>query len=174
MQGYDSLIKVDWIAIVEWPAYDMLGFLLGFASALFALLATLNSARAARAAEAARRAMAVDDAIADLTLVQQYLVETRLRAEAGQWDQASERCENIRTKLAPILTLDIAPISEDVRKGLLKMQSQIATLQKTSDGIRHNDEPADVAKIASVIGKQSEAIAVAIAEIRNRRDVPNN
>ena len=172
------MISIDWQSLYHWPGFDFWGIILGligsFFSVLFAYLASRNSRKAADAAADARRSMALADAASQLALVQQLLVEVRLRTESSQWEYVSERCESIRVILAPVLTTEFYNLNPETMKSLVGLQSQMASLQKKSDEIRHRGAEIDLVKIKSILAKQAEITARAVADVRRSMEIPSN
>ncbi|MDC0736753.1 hypothetical protein N6L24_00540 [Cognatishimia sp. SS12] len=173
-----ELISVDWDAVFSWPGYDFWGILLamvGFAfSIAFAARASSKASVAANAAHAAKRSMINADTASQITLVQQMLVEIRLRVENQQWEQVSEKCEAIRVIVAPLLSSGNVELSEETEKSLIGLQAQMASLQKSSDEIRHNGSDFNLVKIKSVLAKQAEAVAKAVREIKDNTEAVQN
>lgn len=169
------LIKIDWNSLFLWPGYDFWGVVLGVigsvASVIFAMLASKNAKKAAEAAAQAKKSMVVVDHAAQLTSIQQYIVELRLRLENEQWEQVSEQCDRIRTTLAPVMVSNGFSLSKETHKSLVGLQSQMASMQKTADEIRHKQKQYDLVKIKTVLAKQSEVVARAVGEVRQMMEI---
>lgn len=169
------MISINWEQLYAWPGYDFWGVLLsviGFASSVaFAATASSRAKVAAEAANKAKRSMTIGDASSQLTLVQQFLVEVRLRVEGLQWEQVSEKCETIRVTVAPLVSSNNLELTKDTEKALVGLQSQMANLQKTANEIRHNDSEFDLVKIKGVLSKQAEAVARAVRELKDETEV---
>ncbi|MEP3786951.1 hypothetical protein [Ascidiaceihabitans sp.] len=167
-----------WDDLYSWPGYDFWGVVLavlGFAASIgFAYRASSQATLAAEAARQSRHSMELADTSNELALVKQLLVEIRLRVEALQWEQVSEKCEAIRLKIAPMTMLGRLDLSEESHKSLIGLQSQMASLQKTADEVRHNNGEFDLVKISSVIAKQGEAVARAIREFKDNTEITSN
>ena len=130
------MIAIDWDKLFAWPGYDFWGVVLaivGFGfSIYFAFTASSSAKKAAEAAQFARRSMNHLDASSQLTLVKEKLLELRLRIDASQWEQVSEKCEGIRVIVAPIVSSNAIELSKETEKSLVGLQSHMAALSKDS------------------------------------------
>ncbi len=173
-----TVVEINWDNLFAWPGYDFWGVvlaLIGFSFSIFFAYSANSSAKmAAEAAQNARRSMNHSDAAAQLTLVQQLLVELRLRIDASQWEQVSEKCEGIRVIVAPIVSSTTVELSKETEKSLVGLQSQMASLQKTANDVHHNAAEYDVVKIKSILSKQAEAVAQSVREFKDNTEIGYN
>ncbi|WP_299282615.1 hypothetical protein [uncultured Tateyamaria sp.] len=160
------------LQLYAWPGYDFWGVLLalvGFSASVLFSRSANSSAKAARlAAENAWQSFGVVDATGRLGVVQKSLTEIRLRAERGEWSQASESCESVRIAVATHLTSERLSLSEEAKKSLTGLQSQMATLQKTANEILHNQADYDLVKIKTILSKLSESVAKVLTELQEK------
>lgn len=165
-------------SLYGWPGYDFWGVILTVlglsGTALLAGKASKNSKIAAQAAKRARTSMDMADAVSQLNLVRQMIVELRLRVEGKQWQQVTETCQSIRVVLSPLLTYPTIEFSEDVEKSLVGLQTQMSTLQKNADETRYNEQPFNFVKTSAMISRQAEAVALAIREAKDKTHVVKN
>lgn len=173
-----KIIEINWDTLFAWPGYDFWGIVLslvGFAASIFFAASANSKAGAATiAAESARNSMTVADTSSQLRLVQQILIEVRLRVESSQWEQVSDRCEAIRIIIAPLISSNTVEFSKEIQKSLVALQSQMASLQKTADEVRHKDGEFDMVKIGSILTKQAESVAMAVRELKDNVEVNAN
>lgn len=160
-----------WIAaLVEWPGWGLLGAAMSafgaIATVYFSWKARKASESAKDAALQARQTMVGLDAVGQLGLIMKMLTEIRIRLNREEWPLISEKCGDVRVMVAPILNSGLLRLSDVSRKSLVSLQSQLTTLQSTSDGVLHNGNEYDPVKIKRVLDKHSELLAVCIGELK--------